>query len=363
MRKGILYLAASAFLTVGMTACSDDDDKIVENPDYPTVSNGVYILTQGSYYSGIEGGLNVLDYSTNTLSANVFKNSNNGQSLGATPQCGVAYGGKIYVGAYESNTIQIIDRYTYKSVKQISLANSTNGQQPRSMVATGGKVYISMYDGKVARLDTLSQSIDASVTVGPNPEVMDLHNGKLYVPNSDGMNYLNNYADGTTVSVVTLNPFSVEKTVTVPLNPTKCLTAGNDVYVLSMGNYSDVPSIISKIETDGTTTKVADATMAASAGQEIYIVNAPYSTGTISYSRYNVQSKQSTAMTFSEVEYPSGISVDPMTGAITVSSYVMNGGYPGYSLNGYVCQYTSTGQFVKKYDIGVGPAVFFYNTK
>ena len=129
----IAYAFIAATMT-GFTSCSDDDEPMPKDPDFPTLSSGAYVLNQGSYSKKIEGALNVIDYTTATIADDVFTKANN-RSLGSTPQCGIAYGGKIYLGMYGSKTIEIIDRYTYKSVQQIRLDESTQGQSPRNMVA------------------------------------------------------------------------------------------------------------------------------------------------------------------------------------------------------------------------------------
>ena len=162
--KQLIYITMAALAMSVLSSCNNDDEPAL-NPDKPTVSAGAYFLCQGQYSSMIEGGLYALDYESDTMSDDIFKSAN-GISLGDTPQCGICYGGKIYVGVYGSNCIFVIDKSSYKVKKTVSLVNSTNGQQPRSMVARDGKVYIAMYDGYVARMDTTSMEIDASVKVG-----------------------------------------------------------------------------------------------------------------------------------------------------------------------------------------------------
>ena len=106
----------------------------------------------------------------------------------------------------DSHTIEIVDRSSYRSLKQIRLDDvEFKGKSPRSMVANDGFVYISMFEGYVAKLDTLSAAITAEVKVGPNPEVICLHKGNLYVPNSDGNNYMVGY--GKTASVINVDSF------------------------------------------------------------------------------------------------------------------------------------------------------------
>ncbi|MDE6300078.1 MAG: hypothetical protein K2M10_10605 [Muribaculaceae bacterium] len=355
-----------AIISSTFVSCSDDDS--VERPvDELTSNDAVFVLTQGAFYDHVEGSFNVLNLKDGNWQQNVFTRVN-GRSLGATPQCGIVYGSKIYIGTYESNTIEIIDRYTFESIKQIQLSGSTNGQEPRSMVSEKGKIYISMFDGYVARLDTLTMTIDASVKVGPNPEEICLHKGKIYVPNSDGMNYANDYADGTTVSVVTLNPFAVEKTLTVPLNPGVCVSSGDNVYLLSKGNYKVgkpdfIPSMVYKIENDGTTTPIQKGNMLTAGGDKIYIVDADYTMGGNHYYEYDTTSGRLEEKIVSGVEYPNCIAVDMVHSKIYISSNVWDGGFPGYTLPTYMMEYSLGWLPGKRYELGIGESAIFFGNK
>ncbi|MDE5712401.1 MAG: hypothetical protein K2I16_02070 [Muribaculaceae bacterium] len=358
MKKSFIYLSVAAFAMLCFTACSDDDEPDKKDPDpVVPVSTGAYILTQGNYWDKIEGSLDVIDYSKSTISQNVFVKAN-GRSMGATPQCGIAYGSKIYLGMYQSKTIEIIDANTYKSIKQINLPESGfDGTEPRWMVAHNGKIYVSMYDGYVSRLDTLSMAIDASVKVGPNPEMIEIHGNNLYVPNSDGMNHPNY---GTTASIVSLDSFKEISTFTVPMNPKQFISVGGNLYLISMGNYNDVAAALYKIESDNTYTEITKATIAASKDNVLYLINFPYG-GTPSYAKYDVSSNSLTSLSFDEVPAPTGLGVDPVTGSLIISSYLDNN-YESYNLPGNVYQYDNNGKFVKKYDCGIGAPCIFFNS-
>ena len=62
----IAYAFIAATMT-GFTSCSDDDEPMPKDPDFPTLSSGAYVLNQGSYSKKIEGALNVIDYTTATI--------------------------------------------------------------------------------------------------------------------------------------------------------------------------------------------------------------------------------------------------------------------------------------------------------
>lgn len=358
MKSSIFLIGClAAAVTIGFSSCSSDEPDEIPTNEY-LVPNGAYLLNQGNYSNKIEGALNVLDFDSSTMAQGVFKAANQ-RSLGSTPQCGIAYGAYIYIGVYESNTIEIIDRNTYKSVKQISLEGSKQGQMPRSMAAHEGKVYVSMYDGYLARLDTATKVIDASVKVGPNPEIIAIHGNNIYVPNSDGMNWAVGY--GTTASIVSIETFKVVSTIEVPLNPYKFVSLGSSLYLLSRGDYGAVSAAVYKIESNNSATLVAPATMVAGnpTSNSLYLVNAPWG-GTVSYSLYNAATGTSSTLDIKNVDYPSGIGVDPVSGTLLISSYPLENGKASYTLPGYVCRFNSAGNYIDRFNIGVGePCMFF----
>lgn len=105
MRKNFIYLGMIAMISASLTGCSDEPNDKNPIPDLPTTSNGAYILNQGNYESKIEGSLNFINYSVSKISRDLFRTYNK-RSLGDTPQCGIAYGSKLYLGVYGSNTIE-----------------------------------------------------------------------------------------------------------------------------------------------------------------------------------------------------------------------------------------------------------------
>lgn len=356
--KKIYIALAIASLSLAMSSCGNDDTPDSPEDEFAGMQKDVFVLNQGNEGNNIEGSLNIIDYADQSYARNVFKTVNK-RSLGGTPQCGIAYGSKLYIGMSQSNTIEIIDRKTCESIKQLRLEDSKDGQKPRSMVATKGKVYISMYDGYVARLDTLSMMIDASVKVGPNPETIALKGNMIYVPNSDGANYPD---FGTTASAVSVEPFKEVERFDVPLNPAMFLSNGDRLYLLCRGNYNDIAESIYEIKADNSYVKVADATKASIKGNTLYLMNYPYG-GTPEFSRYDIPSATFTKMNFEGIKSPSNMEVDPLTGNIVISSYPEGGGLEIYSLPGSVAYFKNDGTLIKSFDGGVGEACIFFNYK
>lgn len=351
MKKITKLLMATALSAVVFTSCEKDDAPEIVIPGAPTASQGVYALTEGNFYSGIEGGLNVLNFSSGTVDQNVFQ-ATNGRSIGDTPQCGVAYGSKIYVGTSQSNTIEIIDRLTWKSVKQINVSDVTPEGYPYSMVAYKGNVYVSMFGGNLARLDTLTMSIDKVIPVGNNPDQIAVYNNKIYVPISDGMNYPNY---GKTAVVVNPESMQIEKTFETGLNPREFFVAAGHLFLLCMGNYGDIPSKLYEVKEDYTVEDICEATIAASYGDKVAIINQPFTEGEPieEYKLFDPRYRTMTDWDIERPDYANCIFHDIEAGTLLIGSYVMNGKYPSYELPGYVNQYNAgSKEVVRKYNLG-----------
>ena len=378
MKKYLLGLAVLLMGTAVMTSCSDDND----GPEtyLQVYSTGAYVVNSGNMYNKIESSLTAIDYATSTATQGVFKTAN-GRSLGNTANDGIVYGNKIYLAVDQSNTIEVIDKKTKKSIKQIEttkLLGNAEGAEPRHIIADGGKVYFTTYGGYVAAVDTTSFALQKKWKVGNYPEGLVFGNGNLYVANS-------NYgAGGGNISCINLSNDNVEtKNIEGVNNPTSIYYASNVLYVLDNPVYGPAPDYATTGENalravsfaEGKSQKVADGNYAVCVTpgtttrtpqlvrSYFFVLNAPYG-GTPSVSVLAAGSTQPQALTLSEMPVsPCGIFADPLNGHIFVLSYKMGDkGTPDYNGNGYVVEYDSTGQKQHEYETGVGSCAMFFDS-
>lgn len=375
MKKYLLGLAVLLMGTAVMTSCDPAED-------YPETylqvySTGAYVVNSGNMYSKIESSLTAIDYASSTATQNVFKAAN-GRSLGNTANDGIVYGNKIYLAVDQSNTIEVIDKKTKQSIKQIKttdLLGKAEGAEPRHIIADGGKVYFTTYGGYVAAVDTINFVLADKYKVGSCPEGLVIGGSNLYVANS-------NYGKGGgNISCIDLSSKKVEtKNIEGVNNPTGIYYASGLLYVLD-NQYYDASwnaygenSLRTVNFAEGKSQKVADGNYAVcvtpgattrmqAAHPYFYVLNAPFG-GTPSVSVLAAGSTQPQAMTLSEKPVsPCGIFADPLNGHIFVLSYKMGDkGTPDYNGNGYVVEYDSAGQKQHEYETGVGSCAMFFDS-
>lgn len=373
MKKYLLGLAVLLMGTAVMTSCSDDND----GPYLPVYSTGAYVVNSGNMDSKIESSLTAIDYDSSTATQNVFKTAN-GRTLGNTANDGIVYGNKIYLAVDQSNTIEVIDKKTKQSIKQIKtteLLGNAEGAHPRHIIAGGGNVYFTTYGGYVAAVDTTSFALQKKWQVGNYPEGLVFGNDTLYVANS-------NYgAGGGNISCINLSNDNVEtKNIEGVNNPTGIYYAAGLLYVLD-NQYYDASykaygeNALRAVDfAVGNSQKVADGNYAVCVTPGaitrtqvvrpyFYVLNAP-SGGTPSVSALAAESTQAQTRTLSEMPVsPCGIFADPSNGHIFVLSYRLGDkGNPDYNGNGYVVEYDSAGQKQHEYETGVGSCAMFFDS-
>lgn len=360
--KKLLRFALSTVCTLSLVACTDDDPPTPQPPTDPSITiTGAYVVSEGNYYSHINGSLTAYDPATKESKADVFAVAN-GRALSGTPNDATVHGTKLYITNTEENIVEVADAKTARSIAQISL----NGA--RCVRGYEGYIYVTSFtEGTVYKIDTVNYELAATLSVDANPEDMAIVGGKLYVPNSG-------YGAGNTVSVIDLASFTNEQTLTVPTNPTKVFAYIDKLFLVCSGKYAadysgyeEDPALYT-LSPDGTTTKIGNATMAAAGfGYIYYINNNFYSTTGITYSRYDVDNSRSEVWDIERKPFaPYAIGVSPSDGHIYVSSYnSIDYGtgvlYPNYNGECNVTRYGKCGLVADEFTAGVnaGTIIFF----
>lgn len=248
MRNSIYLIV----LSICMVLSSCRKDELIFVSDSSTVSIPVQLEAYRGFYLLNEGNMGMnratidwFEYETGKYTRDIFSERNPSipRELGDVGNDLKIYGKKAYATINASNFVEVFDAETGKHIKQIHLPNC------RYLAFDKGKVYVSSFSGKiatdpnaeigfVAEIDTLSLAITRKVEVGYQPEEIVIKGTKLYVANSGG--YRAPQYD-TTVSVVDLTTFTVQKQIEVAPNLHRMqIDAKGDIYVSSRGDYKDV---------------------------------------------------------------------------------------------------------------------------
>lgn len=344
---------------IGFSSCSDDDNN---DPDIPVVEyNGAYILNSGKM--GTNSAVLTDYYFNSATTANLFE-STNGIGLGDTAQDIFIYGSKTYVAMYGSGLIYVIDSNAkiLATIKN-DLANPLEKLQPRAFEGYNGKVYVTLYDGYVARIDTTTLAIDKRIAVGLNPEAVKAVNNKLYVANSGGMNYKDGYDNRVSILDTEL---SSKKDITVAVNPCELkVDKYNNLYLVSRGNYGDIPNTLQQINTSTDAVSKLDEGRSYSVfpeGDKLYMLKKEYvgSTPTSTLAYYDIINKKVVEQSFitdgTVIKDISFMKSEPKTGDM----YILGANSAN---NGDAYIFSSAGKLKSKFDTrGAYPVkVWFIN--
>lgn len=366
MKTNLFHLAArlSVALVImsALCACDNGDDINDHTPSAPQPRQEmVYVVNQGSMYSGIAGSLDAFSLTDGTYANSIFSTTNQ-QSLGDSPQAGVAYGSRLYIAVFGSNLVWAIDRDTWQIAAQITTT------APEAICAADGYVYVTNNDGYVTRIDTTTLQAEARLAVGPNPAHLTAADGYLYVSISDGYNYDGGYANGCRVAKVRLSDFTKVGDIMVGVNPGPIVADGTGrVFVVARGNYADILPQVYQIQPDGTATVLCKGSDVAVAGENLYVMNQVTdwsvvpAVNRVSYTIYDTQSgkvkQENFIPTAQQPVAPIRLIVHPTNGEIYVTS---NASLTDYTSPGYVYRYGADGTFIARYDAGIAPCDIFF---
>lgn len=349
-------LAFSFYFLVLFAACEPEKPAPTDTTDTtpPADTDRIaYVLNEGGW-SANNAEISRLNLTKGTIDPDWFSRVN-GRGLGDVAQDLVHYGSRLYCAVFNSNTLEVIDASTGRSVKQISFGN----RGPRYIVCHEGKVYVSCYDRSVVRIDTTALEIEASCPLsGMQPEQMCLCGENLVVCNtwqyaSDGTTYLYD----STASVVSLATFTETDRITVGLNPTRIQGIDADRCVVGCaGNYG-VEEACARVLTLSTrqVTSLAQAATAMDYHDGylyhyITTYDAQWNPAAFFF-RTDMQSLETTPyLTSVAMPYAYGITVDPSNGDIYIcnSPYTSTGDVHCYAPDGTLRWQVEAGFFCKK---------------
>jgi len=370
MKLKTLFLSALCAMTVigGFTSCTDDDDSPVFID--VTVADGVFVLNEGSYFSGINGTLDYLDYKTATMSNNILADIYN---LGGTPNNAIIVGDVMYIACSDENRVAVIDAKNLIAAKQMIAITA-----PRELATDGSYLYVTSQAGCVIKVDlTTNLIVETTPVIGDRLEGIAWRNGYLYVCNSckeipDPDSGYSSWEYHTNLIKLNAETLAKVSDITVAANPNQIISDGQYLYLASWGDYNQTPATVQQIDENDEVSVIGTGQKIAYDDNKLYIVNTAYDENWNEVHTYKVLDLKTNQTTdfwgdTSLIFSPGTIGVDPVTHDVFITSYNKGEyGYADYTANGYLVVYSNANKYFSnaatKFTTGVGPCTLvFYN--
>ena len=345
------------FLPLLMVATSCREEELVVPTEYDIVGDmpaqssvrGFYLVNEGNMGSN-KCTLDYYDYTTGLYSRNFYAERNPTviKELGDVGNDIGIYGSKLYVVVNCSHKVEVMDARSGVRLGQVDIPNC------RYIRFHRGKAYVSSYvgpvmidpsapKGAVYEVDTASFAVTRKVTVGYQPEEMEIVDDYMYVANSGGYRAP---AYDNTVSVIEMIDFKQVQQIPVGINLHRLKKDRyGKLWVTSRGDYQTRPSrlyVMQKVRgynrmavTD--TLDIACSNMAFRGDSLFYYAtewNNFTQSNTITYGIVDIRTLERVSENFitdgtdRDITIPYGIAIHPESGDIFVTdakNYVSSG--------------------------------------
>lgn len=356
MNKKSIYTIMTLLMATAVGGCRHDElvvpteyDIINDIPDPATKIRGFYLVNEGNMGSN-KCTLDYFDYFTGLYARNFYAERNPTviKELGDVGNDIGIYGSKLYVVVNCSHKVEVLDSRTGIRLGQVDIPNC------RYVRFYRGKAYVSSYvgpvlidpdapKGAVYEVDTTSLRVTRKVSVGYQPEEMEVVDDYMYVANSGGYR-VPNYDN--TVSVIQMVDFKQVQQIPVGINLHRLKKDRyNKLWVTSRGDYQSRPSRLYVLDKrKGYNQMVVTDTLPfgvsnmAIRGDSLYFYSTEWNnytqSNTITYGIVDICTKKLVSDNFitdgteKEITIPYGIAIHPETGDILVTdakNYVSSG--------------------------------------
>ncbi|WLD22532.1 hypothetical protein NU10_07230 [Flavobacterium dauae] len=336
MKKLVVPILAA----VTLYSCSNtDDNTVTTNPDEKYL-NGYFITNEGNFGKG-GASVSHLSADLNTVTNNIFKTAN-GKDLGDVAQSIVVNDDYAFVIVNNSNTIEVVNKKTFKSVYTITQGLNT----PYYATVSNDKLYVtSLYNPTVSVYNAKTFAFIKTIDLNfPATNIVTANN---YVYAANGF-----YSKGTSIEVI--DPSSDTNTVDITFDNAinGITTNGQFVYALET---NDTASKISKIEGTQVTTSVniaqGNSRYLVADGEDLF-----YTVGTGIYKTANTATSSGTKL-FDVTPAEDGFSV--LYGFNVINGNIFVSDVKGFKDIGTVTIYKENGTVTKEFKTGIGPNGFY----
>ena len=351
----------SLMLGMGFVGCIESEEK--PEPTIDPVEKVNYILNEG-HWGANNASIARFGHPYYGIIQEDAYLENNGKQMGDVANAMIEEDDNIYVLLNGSKYVARLDIM----LKEQARYTFPDGEgEPRCMEVEDDYAYVTQYGGQVTKLNIKDMTLAGTFKGGDNLEGVVEKDGKLYVANSYAVDGSNNWVYNKEVFIIDAKTMTLEKTIEVVENPTKMYEIDDKIYLISQGNYADVPGALQVIDTKtGTSNKLLNDATKITEGLNglIYGVRATYDANwqlSNSFFTYNPSTGAISETSFLK-DAPSSFStdaiylleVDEKTGFIYI-------GTTDYQNTGTIYTFDKEGKLFQTFDSGgVNPSAMIF---
>lgn len=343
-------------ITLGLLigAC-ESDIKDLEPLIVGDYQSGILVSNEGPFSNGT-GTVSFISEDLETVENAIYNKVNN-EDLGNIVQSIGFTDDKAYVVANNSNTISVVDRFTFE--KETVIATGLNN--PRYFISVNGKGYVTNWgdagdetDDFIAIINLSTNSVEGTIPVEFGPEEIVNNSNTIYVAHQGG------FGQNNKISVIDAATDEVSTTIMVGDVPKAIqLDAANNLWVLSAGKPS-----FSGEETAGSLSKINTTTNEVELSLDFTSVEHPNHLGYDGASLYYTLDGNVYSIATSATELPSEKAFEGVgTYAMTIKDgrlYTTDA--KDFASNGSLSIYDlSTKEEVKTIELGIIPGGIYFN--
>lgn len=342
MKKIILSLAIIAFAT----SCSNVDDSS-ENTEVPNIekpyANGILITNEGNFTSS-NAEISFIKNDLSTVYNKIFATNNSNATLGDVAQYMAFNNDLAYIVMNNSSTIEIVDRYTFKKVNQIT----ANLNAPRAIAFSNGKIYVSnANDNTVTVYNANTNAFIKSISLDNQPEKLVATSNYVYVQSSS-------FATANTVEIINSSSDTNIKDLSFELPMNGITLDSNMVFVLGSDENK---TEISKIENEAITKTISNVSLKSSRYLTLDNNNLYFTNGTGIYTL----SKDLNNIPSNPIFNVNDNSWSTLYGFNVIDGKVFSSDANGFTDNSIITVYDLTGNVLKTFTAEIGTNGFYKN--
>lgn len=327
------------FAVTLLYSCSNSDDNTVPvNPDEKYL-DGIFVSNEGNFTKG-NASTSYINNGLTTITNDIFTTTN-GRALGDVSQSMVVTDKYVYIVVNNSNTIEVVNKKTFKSVYTITQGLSS----PRYAVVKNNKLY-------VTSLNKASVNVYNAETFAFIKEIELNHTSENIVVVGDYIYTANGFYSGG-MAIEVINPANDTNTVDIAFDKaiSGISTNGQFVYALSANATTTSVSVVNN--TSITATKVLDQPIArniVAEGSNLY-----YTAGTGVYKMSNSLTAAGTKL----FDVAQGADFSVFYGFNVINGTIFTSDANGFVDNSKIVIYKEDGSVVKEFAGGIGTNGFY----